>query len=402
MISTASGKALSFLRFKSSRSSATLRFKASKPSLFYSSQRNHYASYLHAPCFGSARNIDSHFRKNDNRGIYGLMTSLRKNSGFSLLELSVVLTIIAVVMAMTLTSFIGNLEKSQEDDTKARMKIIQQALLDFRRAHGRLPCPANLTTALSNANFGVSSAQMGACTGGTPASNFSTNLSRTATVASGATAITSTNTSGVLAYAYSIFNATAFPQGAVLSAITSGTAATSAAPSSAAITGQAVIYGHVAAGAVPVRTLNLPDEYAMDGWGRRIFYGVSAPLTAVDGFSTTPVSNTASRITINNVNGTAITSTAAYVLVSYGVNGHGAFPRDGGVARLDVGSTNTNERENCGRTVDGASSCTTTTSTLFDSVFVQSFPTKDTSNPLNSFDDIVMYATRSQLRVATE
>jgi prepilin-type N-terminal cleavage/methylation domain-containing protein len=142
--------------------------------------------------------------------------SAPKARGFSLLEMSVVLVIIGVVVAGGVAIIPKVLEKRQFDDTQARLKIVQQALLDYRKAYNRLPCPGDSTLAMSSANFGIEAATAGACTG-TPA------------------AVTNNN--------------------------------------------------GVSFGMLPVRTLQLPDDMALDGWGRRIGYNVDTRYTNTNAFT---------------------------------------------------------------------------------------------------------------------
>ncbi|MDX1975612.1 MAG: type II secretion system protein [Rickettsiales bacterium] len=256
--------------------------------------------------------------------------------GFTLLELSVVLVIISVLLAGGATIFATSLQKRQLDETNAKMVAIQAALLDFRRANNRLPCPADITLGLTSASFGVTAAiNGGQCSGGSPASNF-----------------------------------------------------TLASPL-------------LAGGMVPVRTLNLPDDYAFDGWGRRILYVISSAYTATDAFSTYSITSPAAGATVYDGYGTAAGNTkisaAVYVLVSMGANGHGAYPRAGGSTRINTASANTYELENCECNSSGVSG-------TFDQYFHQKIFTLDpaTANRTNDFDDIVVYASRGQVRSLNE
>ena len=51
-------------------------------------------------------------------------------------------------------------------------------------------------------------------------------------------------------------------------------------------------------GMVPVRTLGLPDDYAIDGWGRRIFYGMDNRFATIGAFSLIGVNDSTARISI--------------------------------------------------------------------------------------------------------
>src|SRR5579884_3418275 len=116
--------------------------------------------------------------------------------GFTVLELSIVLTIIALVTAMSFSSSLAVLSTARQNATLQKVKTIDQALLAYRTANDRLPCPASLTLAVGNANYGVEAANPGSCTGGTPAANFSAN-GATNTFATGAEGALPTVTLGL-------------------------------------------------------------------------------------------------------------------------------------------------------------------------------------------------------------
>lgn len=244
--------------------------------------------------------------------------------GFTLLELSIVIVLIAAIIGSVAVVFSAVLQKRQRDETYKKLEAIQLALYDYRVAYNELPCPADVTMTLTNTSFGIAAANKGVCTGGVPAANF--------------------------------VNAGGTPQ-------------------------------DPRGGMVPTRTLNLPDDFAFDGWGRRFFYFVNRDMTLsgamnnINGIDPTP------RMTINNEHGVPNTSLAAYVVLSAGPNGHGAYPRAGGAARVISGSVNTDEWNNCDCDASVAS-------TGLDGEFVQADSTENPANLLDEFDDIVIYATR--------
>ena len=151
---------------------------------------------------------------------------------------------------------------------------------------------------------------------------------------------------------------------------------------------------------VPTRALELPDDYAINGWGRRIIYAVDNRFTGTNAFTVTvPIGTTTSFLEIAAATGGTIKTTmAAYVLMSTGPNGHGGWPRNfsgASIARISSGSVNTDEQTNC--------HCTATaTAKVYGKIFIQHLPTLDPSNILDSFDDVVVYGTRFDLRSPTE
>ena len=73
------------------------------------------------------------------------MTDARNpQGGYSLLELSVVLVIIALLMGSAITMGVAHINSKQEEVTRMRMAAIEEAMLGFRKAKNRLPIPAQL------------------------------------------------------------------------------------------------------------------------------------------------------------------------------------------------------------------------------------------------------------------
>src|ERR1035438_9307553 len=101
------------------------------------------------------------------------MTPRRSIRGFTLLELAIVLVIIAIVTGMSIQTGISVVATARQTATVNKMKAIDGALMAYRTANDRLPCPADLTIKQGSANFGVEGATPGTCTGGTPAANHS-------------------------------------------------------------------------------------------------------------------------------------------------------------------------------------------------------------------------------------
>lgn len=135
----------------------------------------------------------------------------------------------------------------------------------------------------------------------------------------------------------------------------------------------------VVAGAVPVINLGVDPRAAIDGWDNKITYAVDSILTTTSGFESN------GRIVILNKRSSAspvtIEEGAAYVLISHGPNGHGAWRAKAASSRLDTGiADDTDEGENAH--IDDPGN--------FDNEFVQNFF-------VTGFDDIVIYKTKWQL-----
>lgn len=247
---------------------------------------------------------------------------LCSRKGFSLIELSVVISVTASAavgfLAWTQPPASTNALKSTATITK--MKEIQKAIDSFRAQKKRLPCPAdplmrNDTTRTSigtdyNTPTGTSQDYY--------VNNFGMeDLDITQTAVNG------TTTLGVDC--------------------------------------------PVSVGALPVFSLDLDESYINDAWGRRFTYHVANTICGADA-GTDTLSNTESEaigcndISYQNNSGNltvtgANTTNAAYVVVSHGANGKGAFLPSG--AKLPNGTGNELENSNGDATYVKASQSST-------------------------------------------
>jgi type II secretory pathway pseudopilin PulG len=71
----------------------------------------------------------------------------RQQPGFSLAELAVVLLIVGFLLGGMLTVFSAQMEQRKWSETRSRLEAARDALLGYAIANGRLPCPANSTSA---------------------------------------------------------------------------------------------------------------------------------------------------------------------------------------------------------------------------------------------------------------
>jgi type II secretory pathway pseudopilin PulG len=93
-----------------------------------------------------------------------MQASLNKKSGFSLLELSIILVIVGAVMAMSTTLGVEYIKKSKLKTTKERLVKIEEALDSYRKLNYRFPCPASMVITESTATFGNELGDGTACT----------------------------------------------------------------------------------------------------------------------------------------------------------------------------------------------------------------------------------------------
>jgi prepilin-type N-terminal cleavage/methylation domain-containing protein len=77
------------------------------------------------------------------------------DSGFTLVEVAMVLFIITLLLGGLVPTITAQLDQQRTRETLKRMDDIQQALLGFAMVNGRLPCPAVPTIATGAANAGV-------------------------------------------------------------------------------------------------------------------------------------------------------------------------------------------------------------------------------------------------------
>lgn len=80
---------------------------------------------------------------------------VKVNSGFSLLELSVVISITAIVVATTVNVIGDRTAEDRNLDTIGKLEYIARALQVYSTANTELPCPADITDTLNDNNFGV-------------------------------------------------------------------------------------------------------------------------------------------------------------------------------------------------------------------------------------------------------
>jgi prepilin-type N-terminal cleavage/methylation domain-containing protein len=102
-----------------------------------------------------------------------------RSRGFTLVEMSVVLIIVAAVTAMALSSGVAVLSTARFSATTQKMAVIDQALMAYRNVNNRLPCPGSFSILAGATNYGVeagggmscgtgSGVGSGVCTGNLP------------------------------------------------------------------------------------------------------------------------------------------------------------------------------------------------------------------------------------------
>lgn len=192
---------------------------------------------------------------------------LNKIDGFSLIEIAIVASMVAMVSGALLVFGGNKITQAQIELTKQRMDIIERAIQEFAYTYGYLPCPADIT--LQSQTSGVKNPAFGVG------------------VASGSG---DCKDSGALEY----------------------------------------LSASVYAGMVPYRTLDssLDAAVTVDAWGNRILYVVDDVYTSTSGYGTLDATSSDASMEIYAAHTPTTTPVViaggklAYILISYGPNGY--------------------------------------------------------------------------------
>lgn len=87
----------------------------------------------------------------------------KKNAGFTLVEIAMVLFIVTLLLTGLVPTISSQLEQQRTNETRKQMDEIQQALLGYAIANGRLPCPAKPGLATGTANAGIEATTGNTC-----------------------------------------------------------------------------------------------------------------------------------------------------------------------------------------------------------------------------------------------
>ncbi len=150
-----------------------------------------------------------------------------KLSGFSLIEISVVVVIVSVIASSSL-SLLGKSNKADDTNkTKSKLEFVSRAIQVYRNKNDKLPCPAQYNKYVNNASFGkpVFDESSGNCV-----------------------------------------DVEAIPNGIAFYAGNSSKA-------------------NIVGGMIPFVELGIPPHFAFDSWGRRITYLVDQDLTKTSTYS---------------------------------------------------------------------------------------------------------------------
>lgn len=79
---------------------------------------------------------------------------MKKDCGFTLVEMAIVLAIVALLLGSLLPTISGQIEQQRRNETRKQMDEIKEALTGYAIINGTLPCPTTTTDPV-NANYGV-------------------------------------------------------------------------------------------------------------------------------------------------------------------------------------------------------------------------------------------------------
>jgi len=88
------------------------------------------------------------------------MIILKENrtfSGFTLVEMAIVLAVVALLLGGLLPTISSQMEQAQRKETRSSLSEIQQALLGYAIIYGQLPCPTSITDP-ADEDYGISPA----------------------------------------------------------------------------------------------------------------------------------------------------------------------------------------------------------------------------------------------------
>ena len=199
-----------------------------------------------------------------------------KNTAFTLVELSAVVLIIALLIFGTISSSSTIANNVKENTTKDKMSVIYEALGNFLLLNKRLPCPASISLAKGNINYGkeVRNSSTFECSGD---------------------GVYSSNSVGSLSLVF---------------------------------------------GMIPTFDLNISADFAEDAFGNKISYFIDQNFTynyisnldsslSVSSFGTANYKDTISIKSKNEQGEISVNNDAIIALVSSGINGFGSFKNNG-------------------------------------------------------------------------
>jgi len=222
----------------------------------------------------------------------------KKNAGFSLIEMTIVLIIFSIMVAGAMNVLTAYELRTQSKEIKSKLDTIKAGLENYIERFGMLPCPASLVAIPGTKDFGKAM---------------------------------DCNTTAVKAGFCSKSGSYCIQKGRKIAPIGSKKSAEAL---------------RVRIGAVPARDINIPFEMTFDKWGSKILYAVTETLAQ----SPSQFNQTDGGISVIDESGVSVINpenTAAYILLSTGTNRMGAVPLNGEKLPKTCNDADKLEYENC-------------------------------------------------------
>lgn len=86
---------------------------------------------------------------------FGEKSRVSQPSGFSLIELSIVVVILSIISVLGLEVAVSFISTRAYDATKDKLTVLDRAIRDFYWVYGRLPCPADRTLSPYDTGYGL-------------------------------------------------------------------------------------------------------------------------------------------------------------------------------------------------------------------------------------------------------
>jgi prepilin-type N-terminal cleavage/methylation domain-containing protein len=256
--------------------------------------------------------------------------------GYSLLEMSVVLTVVGVVIASFFSSYGLYIKNKAITETASNLDLAMDGLANYFIQNGRYPCPARLDAKRTDDDYGL------------PVDNATLPL-------------VGCTTAG-------LFPSTVAP-GTCLNGIcveeSKRTIATLTPPQP-----------RVLRGALPFRILNRPEYTAEDGYHRRLEYVVTEVLTNAATYNKDNGGISVEGVTGNKLVETA--DTVQFIVLSHGQDRAGAYSSEGALS------------EPCGTGVD-AENCNTSTASTASKQAIYRMAQTNSKTDNTHFDDMVKF-----------
>jgi hypothetical protein len=239
--------------------------------------------------------------KSDKRGIRVNNQENNVENGSSLIAMAMMIIVIGVMITGFLFIYQNQELINRDQETVRKNTTISAALKDYLMKYGRVPCPAPFTAPRDTGNFGVEDPTRD-CDSPTYYNFFLT------------VSLPNFPFRG-------IYRVSPLPQCPTVASTCTAAVNCRCGPPP----------GNIKIGTLPVRSLNLADDFIIDGYGKRYIYAVTENL-AIDG--TSPNLDLGA-INVVDLDGNSLPSQrghAKYIFFSPGTDDRGAFDMEG--ARL--------------------------------------------------------------------